>query len=456
MPFWEVQLHQHVTAGRTLQIIGETGGQIGLSLAVTGLTAGLLPIPILGGVVGGLASNATTQLVWMGAGAQQNFDWGQFVASGVAGGVGDGMTRALQAAGQAMGVSNMNLLPRLAFKLGLGLVDGMATDLAFQTTAIALGSQDGFNVTQFLTAGATGAALGLFMQTCFTGDTPLLTPEGSKRIDEFRIGDKLLSQSEFAPDGAVEEKQVEEIFVRVSAVLNLHVSGRIIRTTAEHPFYVVGKGWVAAAFLRNGDLLQSHDKRYIPVARIADGGEVTTVYNLRVADYHTYFVGSPMWGCSIWAHNRCGEEIQREINEAESKLAAGGLSQKQRQQLTERLFRLRQELPPQTSLSGGHSWDTQTAPDTSTPNSLYTHIDPKTGRALQNTIYGNQGQKIAQVDFQKHGDGVWSGHGHYFGDSANEWFGHHGSGAPHVDYPNLPTGWDRLPPGILPHAPIGF
>lgn len=33
---------------------------------------------------------------------------------------------------------------------------------------------------------------------------------------------------------------------------------------------------------------------------------MATVYNLRVADYHTYFVGCNEWGWSVWAHNMCG------------------------------------------------------------------------------------------------------------------------------------------------------
>src|SRR5690606_424638 len=33
------------------------------------------------------------------------------------------------------------------------------------------------------------------------------------------------------------------------------------------------------------------------------------VYNLRVADYHTYFVGREDWGFAVWVHNACsGEE----------------------------------------------------------------------------------------------------------------------------------------------------
>jgi hypothetical protein len=39
------------------------------------------------------------------------------------------------------------------------------------------------------------------------------------------------------------------------------------------------------------------------VQEVFNNGEVTTVYNLRVADYHTYFVGSMAWGFSVWAHN---------------------------------------------------------------------------------------------------------------------------------------------------------
>jgi hypothetical protein len=30
---------------------------------------------------------------------------------------------------------------------------------------------------------------------------------------------------------------------------------------------------------------------------------LTTVYNLRVADFHTYFVGSSLWGFDVWVHN---------------------------------------------------------------------------------------------------------------------------------------------------------
>jgi hypothetical protein len=143
------------------------------------------------------------------------------------------------------------------------------------------------------------------LRACFAAGTPLLTPDGSKPIEDFRAGDLLLSASEDDPTGPIEPRRVEEIFQRVSAMVEVRVRGRSIRTTAEHPFYVQGKGWTAAALLAPGDLFRSDDGRWNPVESIDPTGEVATVYNMRIAEYHTYFVGSGEWGFSVWAHNKC-------------------------------------------------------------------------------------------------------------------------------------------------------
>jgi hypothetical protein len=42
---------------------------------------------------------------------------------------------------------------------------------------------------------------------------------------------------------------------------------------------------------------------WVAVEEVEDTGEWETVYNLRVADFHTYFVGCDEWGFSVWAHN---------------------------------------------------------------------------------------------------------------------------------------------------------
>src|SRR5689334_23206024 len=70
---------------------------------------------------------------------------------------------------------------------------------------------------------------------------------------------------------------------------------RVIGTTPEHPFYVQGKGWTPVRALKQGDLIRTEDG-WVPVLGLRDTGQCETVYNWRVADFHTYFVGSREWG----------------------------------------------------------------------------------------------------------------------------------------------------------------
>jgi RHS repeat-associated protein len=65
------------------------------------------------------------------------------------------------------------------------------------------------------------------------------------------------------------------------------------------------------------------------------------------------------------------------------------------------------------------------------PNSTYTHIDPKTGKAVQNAIYDKDGNVVGHVDFKNHGPGAPSGHGHAFPEPGNPGSGH-GPDKPHI------------------------
>jgi hypothetical protein len=127
-------------------------------------------------------------------------------------------------------------------------------------------------------------------------------------VEEFQGGEQVLSRSEDDPGGPVAVKVVERIFVRTGRILHLRVQGQVIRTTPEHPFYVRGQGWRQAAQLQVGDWLSGLGGQWVEVEDLLDTGEYETVYNLQVADYHTYFVGSREWGFSAWAHNTCGYE----------------------------------------------------------------------------------------------------------------------------------------------------
>jgi hypothetical protein len=113
----------------------------------------------------------------------------------------------------------------------------------------------------------------------------------------------VLAAPEHNLEAPLEAKAVEETFVNRALLLHLRVAGQLIRTTGQHPFFVRGKGWTAAAELRKGDQLRGHDDRWHAVETVTETGDMTTVYNVRVADYHTYFVGRRDWRFSAWAHN---------------------------------------------------------------------------------------------------------------------------------------------------------
>ncbi len=142
---------------------------------------------------------------------------------------------------------------------------------------------------------------------CFAAGTPVRTADGTKPIDQLQPGDHVLARDEHDVDGAVESKLVEEVFERQSPIIELRVQGKVIETTEEHPFYVKDRGWTIASELKAGDLLSSDDGQWIPLEKTVLSGGYRAVFNVTVADHHTYFIGDDDWGFSIWSHNLYGQ-----------------------------------------------------------------------------------------------------------------------------------------------------
>ena len=80
----------------------------------------------------------------------------------------------------------------------------------------------------------------------------------------------------------------------------LEVGDEVIRTTREHPFWVVGAAWVEAQFLRPGALLMSDSGEPLPIKRIWLEYGQTTVYNFEVEDARDYFVSQEQ----VLVHNK--------------------------------------------------------------------------------------------------------------------------------------------------------
>lgn len=122
-------------------------------------------------------------------------------------------------------------------------------------------------------------------------------------IERLRAGDRVLSRDEHDVGGEVGAKAVEETFVRHGEIWELRLGGRTVLVTPEHPVFVRDRGWTPAGEVVAGDELATLSGEWRAVASNRSTGETATVYNLRVADWHTYFVGDDDWPFALWVHN---------------------------------------------------------------------------------------------------------------------------------------------------------
>ncbi len=151
--------------------------------------------------------------------------------------------------------------------------------------------------------------------TCFGGDTLVHVEEytlSGLRYDLLEIqfvgvGDKVLSRCE--ETGEIAYREVVKKFKHddiptywLSYYGNSNNRDKLafsIEVTAEHRFWVEGKGWTTTIDLQPGDVMGSCDGAPLTVNAVHPTGDNVEVYNLTVADFHTYFVGLE----GVWVHN---------------------------------------------------------------------------------------------------------------------------------------------------------
>jgi len=161
---------------------------------------------------------------------------------------------------------------------------------------------------------------------CFVAGTPVQMADGTTEpIEQVREGDLVKSRN--PRTGQTEAKRVDRTYVRVApqVVTLTFMDGNTHQTqaftcTPEHPFYVDGRGFVQAGDLgigtsivtRAGPALTlsaaSWSALPAPATGLALGGGQSSgsaqgyrVYNLRVEDDHSYFVGTAHGGTCV--HN---------------------------------------------------------------------------------------------------------------------------------------------------------
>jgi RHS repeat-associated protein len=280
------------------------GGFSGADLALSTGSGFLNPINGFGGLAGGILG-AGTEYATTGDLTGRGYRAGSIVGGLLSGGI-DDYARASQKFWRLGNVgasaAKAQALQHAAARVG---VEG-----GFIGAGAAIGySQGGWD------GALLGASLGQsagsiaanYLVACFAAGTPIVVAvDGtSKPIEELCSGDVVLARDEHDPNGPLELKRIEEVFTRVAPIIELVVRGRAIATTPEHPFFVVNRGeFVAAKEIEPGEQFIGHDGKQVTLTALRPTGRIETVYNFRIADHHTYFIGGNVWGFSVWVHNQ--------------------------------------------------------------------------------------------------------------------------------------------------------
>ncbi len=101
-------------------------------------------------------------------------------------------------------------------------------------------------------------------------------------------------------ESALSSARVKDVLIHSdNSLLRVYAGGDYIETTAIHPFYVVGIGWIPAIALKQGDMLVAVTGTPLTVQAVEALPIKETVYNLELDSLHTYYVGS----LGVWVHN---------------------------------------------------------------------------------------------------------------------------------------------------------
>ncbi|PWG77934.1 Hint domain-containing protein, partial [Pararcticibacter amylolyticus] len=140
---------------------------------------------------------------------------------------------------------------------------------------------------------------GSIIYVCFVAGTHIFTKEGLKPIERIAVGDSVYSFS-FTKKSVCLNK-VTKSFKRSSNEIYEVVTGsQTVLVTAEHPFYVIGRGWIRVKNLRNGDILKRLDNIEERIVNVVKKEKTESVFNIEVEGEHNYFVTDS----KILVHNK--------------------------------------------------------------------------------------------------------------------------------------------------------
>ncbi|MEU0157045.1 polymorphic toxin-type HINT domain-containing protein, partial [Micromonospora fulviviridis] len=160
-----------------------------------------------------------------------------------------------------------------------------------------------------IAAGARAGFKGKPSCHSFASSTAVLLADGTHRaISEVKVGDLVLAAD--TETGDTPRKPVTDLHKNEDhdltdlTVLAEGGESKTLHTTQHHPFWSKNRnGWVDAAELRPGERLQTTSGESAVVAEVHNFISAETMFDLTVADLHTYYVLAG--GAPVLVHN-CG------------------------------------------------------------------------------------------------------------------------------------------------------
>lgn len=136
---------------------------------------------------------------------------------------------------------------------------------------------------------------------CFVRGTPVSTPRGPIPIDQLAVGDEVLAYDPVACAPTVQ--RVLKVFeFHEPEIMTLAIGGDRVQCTPNHRFFT--GGWTAAKKLVVGEAILRRDGSWQTLGEITRAASPQPVFNLTVAEHHSYYVGAS----GLLVHNRKDDE----------------------------------------------------------------------------------------------------------------------------------------------------
>jgi hypothetical protein len=141
---------------------------------------------------------------------------------------------------------------------------------------------------------------------CFPAGTLVLMGDGSLKAIEAIRAEELIMADDPGDDLPAAPRRVLELLEnRTEQLCDVQVltgtATSTVTSTSEHPFWVQGKGWTAAADLSAGSVLTTPNNKTVTVHGVSLRDTKCGTWNLTVTDSHSFFVKAGE--CVVLVHN---------------------------------------------------------------------------------------------------------------------------------------------------------